>query len=443
MTPDARYTRRTVLAAAAVAAIAVRLAHSHPVPFHAYYGDTHMIVPMPDKVVATYFTLWSGGMRITEVPASYNQIYLFHCIPNRDGSVNFEYPSAVSAAEVNTCQSRGQRCVLTFGGANAGFNFQNRTQSQTFLNSITKLIDSLSVSGLDFNNFEANVGSSPTEMIWIAQQLKGKYGYGFSITCPPAPGAGYAPMDRTLTKAMAQAGVLDYAGPQFYDSSDLTTESILLQLIPEWVSNVGSAGHVAIGAGSNYSDGAPTATTVSAWKKLIAKYPDLRGVYGWSAQDDKAKGWSFGSAIAAAVGAQPVPAPIPTPTPPSPTPTPTPPTPSGVAVVSAPVPQRKGFTRRTDTLRCTATIKAGSSDVGITEAVITARPPGGTHSGGPYNDLSPAAEPQTLKAGQTLSLKSTRRFKTSDKAGTWVVYATYQAADGSWHDGPEVTINVK
>jgi hypothetical protein len=106
---------------------------------------------------------------------------------------------------------------------------------------------------------------------------------------------------------MADAGVLDYAGPQFYDSSDLTAEAILEQLIPQWVQNLGSASRVVLGVGSNYSGGGATATTVAAWKKLVAQYPDLRGVFGWSAQDDVAKAWSFGSAIASAIGSTPGP----------------------------------------------------------------------------------------------------------------------------------------
>jgi LysM repeat protein len=264
-------------------------------------------IPTPDKVLGTYFTLWGGGMRITSVPASYNWIYLFHATPASGGAFQFEYGGAVSAADIKTCRDRGQRCVLTCGGANAGFNFQNRTQSQAFVNSFVQIVNSLGgeIDGCDFNNFEANIGSNPTEMVWISQQLKAKYGQNFSITCPPAPGAGYAPMDRTLTKAMADAGVLTFAGPQFYDSSDLTTESILMQLIPEWVKNVGGAEKVVIGAGSGYRGGARTDVTVSAWKKLVATYPNLRGIFGWSAQDDSGSGWAFGKAVAPVIGAKP------------------------------------------------------------------------------------------------------------------------------------------
>jgi chitinase len=393
-------------------------------------------LPLPPKVVGTYFQLYTGGIRITAVPASYNLIYLFQADRGSGGAYQFGNGNAVSAAEIATCRGRGQRVVLTIGGANAGFNYQTRAQSQALVDSIKKMVTQLGgeLDGADFNNFEANIGSSPAEMTWIAQQLKATYGPNFSITCPPAPGAGYAPGDRVLTKAMADACVLDYAGPQFYDSSDLTTEAIVEQLIQEWVKNLGSASRVVIGAGANYSSGGSTATTVAAWKKLVAQYPDLRGVFGWSAQDDSAKGWSFGTAIAAAVGSSPAPAP-PAPTPPAPTPptppaptppAPTPPAPTppppGKVVFDASQPQRTGFTRATDTLRCTAVFtNGGSTSVTLKEAWITSRPPGGTHGGGPFNGLTPSATNVVVRPGQSYAVNASRRFQSGDKLEQWEV----------------------
>jgi LysM repeat protein len=267
-----------------------------------------MPLAMPKKVVATYFTLWSGGSRITSVPMDYNQIYLFHATPASGGAFRFEYGSAVNAADIKTCQDRGQRVVLTVGGANAGFNFTSRAQSDAFVKSFISIVDSLggNISGIDFNNFEAKIGSNPAEMIYIAQQLKAKYGADFSVTCPPAPGAGYAPMDRTLTKAMADAGVLTYAGPQYYDSQDLTQLATITSLTREWVKNVGGADKVVIGLSSNYDGGPSLATCQAAWKQMVQEFPDIRGVFAWSAQDDAGGGWSWGKTMGPLVGSKPV-----------------------------------------------------------------------------------------------------------------------------------------
>ena len=97
-------------------------------------------LPLPAKVVGTYFTLWSGGMRITAVPASHNLIYLFQAVPGSGGAFKFEYASAVSAADIATWRNRGQRVVLTCGGASAGFNFTARTHSKAFVDSFKSMV---------------------------------------------------------------------------------------------------------------------------------------------------------------------------------------------------------------------------------------------------------------------------------------------------------------
>src|SRR3954462_5285294 len=274
-----------------------------------------MALATPSRVVGTYFTLWSGGMRITSVPKEVNQIYLFHATPAGGGAFRFEYGSAVNAADIKTCRDRGQRVVLTVGGANAGYNFRSQAESDAFVRSFNAIVDGLGgqIDGCDFNNFEAQIGSNPAEMVYIAKQLKAKYGPDFSITCPPAPGAGYAPMDRTLTKAMSDAGVLTYAGPQFYDSQDLTQLGTIVSLVREWCAHLGDPRKVVVGLSANYGGGPTLATCQSVWKTLSGEYPSLRGVFAWSAQDDAGGNWNWAKTMGPLVGGSPSPTPTPTP----------------------------------------------------------------------------------------------------------------------------------
>ena len=80
----------------------------------------------------------------------------------------------------------------------------------------------------------------------------------------------------------------------------------------------------------------------------------------------------------------------------------------------------------------------------LNEATITARPPGGTgHGGGPFDDLAPIMNGVVVQPGKSYMLKATRKFKRTDKTGNWEIYATYQATDGSWHDGPSGHVTVK
>jgi hypothetical protein len=96
-----------------------------------------------------------------------------------------------------------------------------------------------------------------------------------------------------------------------------------------------------------------------------------------------------------------------------------------------------------DTVTGTVTYtNPGSGSVTIQAIAIAARPPGGTHTGGPFDDFSPYAGPLTLAPGQSVTVTATRTFSASDPAGGWDVYSTYQDASGTWFDGPDETLLV-
>ncbi|MEI8255658.1 MAG: cellulase family glycosylhydrolase, partial [Deltaproteobacteria bacterium] len=83
-----------------------------------------------------------------------------------------------------------------------------------------------------------------------------------------------------------------------------------------------------------------------------------------------------------------------------------------------------------------------SAPVTVQEIAIAGRPPGGTHVGGPYEDLTPVQGSRTVAVGDTVSLVASRAFTIADTVGSWVSYPTYQDAAGTWHDGPEVAFTV-
>lgn len=263
------------------------------------YVSPNSVMPLPSRLLATYFTVFSGVPRITDVPLAYNQIYIFQATLNgTTGAYHFTYGSSVTAAEIYEVRARGQRVVLTIGGQNEGFNFQTRAQSDAFIASFKTMYTQLgAVDGVDFNNFENFIGSSPTEMIYIAQQLKAFYGPNFSVSAPPHPGQYYAPADWTLMKAMADAGVLDYAGPQFYDAPDFLNVPLVISIVNDWVQHMGDATKVVVGLGANYSNGMPLSDVVTVWNAVRAANPSLRGVFGWSTQTDKTAGYTFASTM--------------------------------------------------------------------------------------------------------------------------------------------------
>jgi chitinase len=250
---------------------------------------------LPAKILACYYTAFTtGGYRISDIPSEFNVIYLFHAKPNSDGSFRFEHYDEVPAADVQACRQRGQKVILTVGGASNGFNFSNRQQSQAFVASFQDIANRLGgVDGCDFNNFEANVGSSPEEMIWISRQLKAAFGEGFAITAPPQPNSAE---DRAMLKAMADAGVLSWAGPQFYDWSGFNDPGFIANRTNDWVNDLGEE-KVMLGLGANYDNGPSLQDCIREWDAVKMAHPNIRGMFCWSAQHNLNGGNVWGSTM--------------------------------------------------------------------------------------------------------------------------------------------------
>jgi chitinase len=261
---------------------------------------------LPARILGCYYTAFAtGGYRITDIPADFNVIYLFHAKPNGnpaggswnnvgDGSFKFEHYDDVPASDVQACRARGQKVILTVGGASAGYNFNTREKSQNFVASFQDMYNRLGgVDGCDFNNFEANIGSSPAEMIWISQQLKALYGAGFAITAPPQPNSAE---DRAMIKAMSDAGVLDWAGPQYYDWSGFNAPGFISNRTNDWVGDLGSD-KVILGLSANYGNGPSLSDCIREWDAVRIAHPNIRGMFCWSAQHNLNGGNVWGSTM--------------------------------------------------------------------------------------------------------------------------------------------------
>jgi chitinase len=275
---------------------------------------------LPAKILGCYFTAWDSTYPITDVPAEFNVIYLFNAsnggTNTGDGSWKFSIDGS-SYAQIQQVRQRGQKVILTVGGAGLGFAYTNRTQSTNCVNSIKNIISQIGgVDGVDFNNFEAgvvnasNVAAMSTEMVWIAQQLRAAYGADFAITSPPggfntggAPVAGIASglgASLELMVALKDAGLLTYAGPQYYDWNFYKGPGVVKAITDEWVGALGEE-HVAIGLSANYdfSSSLTLAECQREMSAILAAHPNIRGAFCWSAQNNMSGGNAWGSTIKA------------------------------------------------------------------------------------------------------------------------------------------------
>ena len=281
-------------------------------------GTTPPVDGFPTKVVAAYYETYDySNTPIDQLSSLFNVIYLFNAQPsningvapvapatrNNYGNGSFTWFDAgaahCTAAKIQAARAQGKKIIMTIGGASAGYNFSTREKADAFLASFATIMTQTGgVDGCDFNNFEAGVGSSATEMVYIATRLKALYGgNNFAITCPPAPDAS-ATADRLMTKAMSDAGVLTYAAPQFYDAAWFKGAGIVKGYVDQWVTHLGSAQKVVMGLSANY-DGysepagsygkaltrAETEREVDA---VFAAHPTIRGVYFWNSKTSAA-----------------------------------------------------------------------------------------------------------------------------------------------------------
>jgi chitinase len=264
------------------------------------------MAPLPRRVVAGYWTYWGSPIRLKDIPAGYNTVFLFHATPvggapGSTGAVQWNNPGNGRGAATNFKADlaefrRTRTAILTVGGARANVDISTRARAEAFLDSIKRIYGELGgFDGLDWNNYEGAQQPDTDQMIWISLQLKAAYGQSFAITSPPAP---WRPADVTHCKAMIEAGVMDMVSPQYYDGPGLAEEGYIVKSVNEWVARMGDASRVGVGFGlANAVNFSTRAAVEGAWKTLAARHPKLRGAFNWDMPTDEGLGWSFANYV--------------------------------------------------------------------------------------------------------------------------------------------------
>jgi hypothetical protein len=113
---------------------------------------------------------------------------------------------------------------------------------------------------------------------------------------------------------------------------------------------------------------------------------------------------------------------------------------SGRIVVVGPLVLSRRVVRRGETVTARATLlNQGSAGITLARTVIAARPPGGTNTGGPFDDFGNTTTIM-LAPGQRYTVQQTRVFSAADPLGQWYSYLTYQDGNSVWFDQPSRVI---
>ncbi|MEV7524110.1 glycoside hydrolase family 18 protein [Streptomyces sp. NPDC091371] len=168
-------------------------------PTHALVGYLH-----------ASFANGSGYVRMADVPASWDVINLAFGEPTSvtSGDIRFrlcpvaECPNVESPAEfkaaIKAKQAAGKKVLISIGGQNGQVQLGTTAARDTFVSSVSKIIDEYGLDGLDidFEGHSLSLATGDTDfrapttpvivnLISAVKTLKAKYGPGFVLTMAP------------------------------------------------------------------------------------------------------------------------------------------------------------------------------------------------------------------------------------------------------------------
>ncbi|MEV6733841.1 glycoside hydrolase family 18 protein [Streptomyces sp. NPDC051364] len=190
-------------------------AKSAPVPASTTSGGGNPGNPgLPAPALVGYlhasFANGSGYVRMADVPASWDVINLAFGEPTSvtSGDIRFslcpvsECPNVESAAEFKTAikakQAAGKKVLISIGGQNGQVQLATTAARDTFVSSVSKIIDEYGLNGLDidFEGHSLSLATGDTDfrapttpvivnLISAVRTLKAKYGPDFVLTMAP------------------------------------------------------------------------------------------------------------------------------------------------------------------------------------------------------------------------------------------------------------------
>ncbi|MEU9301197.1 glycoside hydrolase family 18 protein [Streptomyces sp. NPDC048269] len=327
-------------------------------PAHALVGYLH-----------ASFANGSGYVRMADVPASWDVINLAFGEPTSvtSGDIRFqlcpvaECPNAESPAEfkaaVKAKQAAGKKVLISIGGQNGQVQLATTAARDTFVSSVSKIIDEYGLNGLDIDfeghslslatgdtDFRAPTTPVVVNLISAVKTLKAKYGPDFVLTMAPEtffvqlgyqyygsgpwggqdPRAGaYLPVVHALRDDLTLLHVQDYnSGPvmgldnQYHSMGGADFHIAMTDMLLTGFPVAGDTARVfpplrpdqvAIGLPATTSAGnghTPPAEVNKALDCLTKKtgcggyrthgtWPGLRGLMTWSVNWDRFGGWEF------------------------------------------------------------------------------------------------------------------------------------------------------
>ena len=289
---------------------------------------------LPAHILMGYWQDFANGatpLTLAEVPTSYNLVAVaFGAATSTPGQVAFSLDPTLASdlggytqqqfiSDIATLKARGQKVILSVGGADGAISVDDAASASAFASSVDALIKQYGFNGVDI---DLENGVNPTYMASALSQLEGDVGSGLIITLAPQTVDTQSAGDDYFALALDIKSILTMINTQYYNSGSMNgcdgnvysegTENFITALACTELEGGLSPSQVGIGlpastsaAGSGYvspsvvnnaldclASGANCGSFVPP-----AKWPGIRGAMTWSINWDASNGYGFANTV--------------------------------------------------------------------------------------------------------------------------------------------------
>ena len=290
---------------------------------------------LPAHLLMGYWQDFANGatpLTLANVPTSYNLVAVaFGTATSTPGQVAFSLDPTLASDlggytqqqfinDIATLHSRGQKVILSVGGADGTVSVANAASASAFASSVYSLIQQYGFDGVDI---DLENGVNPTYMASALEQLESDVGSSLIITLAPQTVDTQSTGDDYFALALDIKSILTMINTQYYNSGTMNgcdgnvyaegTENFITALACTELEGGLSPAQVGIGlpastsaAGSGYVSPSVVndALDCLAAQKNCGSFvppqswPGIRGAMTWSINWDASNGYNFADTVA-------------------------------------------------------------------------------------------------------------------------------------------------
>jgi chitinase len=290
---------------------------------------------LPAHILMGYwqdFTNGADNLTLADVPTSYNLVAVaFGASTDTPGQVSFSLDPTLASDlggytqqqfidDIKTLQARGQKVILSVGGADGAISVDDAASASAFASSVDSIIQEYGFNGVDI---DLENGVNPTFMASALEQLESDVGSSLIITLAPQTVDTQTTGDDYFQLALDIQPILTMINTQYYNSGSMNgcdgnvyaegTENFMTALACTELEGGLSPSQVGLGlpastsaAGSGYvspsvvNDALDCLAAGQNCGSFVppTTWPGIRGVMTWSINWDASNGYNFADTVA-------------------------------------------------------------------------------------------------------------------------------------------------